>query len=267
MNCSNIADLSQLLVFSAIEQAFYLTLLQDFNSHQQASFCVYSGHGVAALRNHLNAQFFANQAGSDDASTRRGSGSSTSSITVPGGSSPPPPISTRQLNDLQISPATFPAYRRGSAPASRDGNSHLGSAFASATPNFLTPSTSSMPGSYHSSRSARGSRESSASPIPDTEERPRPAGPRNPFTANRASTGNIYARTYMASMLPVGDRDRNEENATRLNGRGSGGWNEARFEEATRMRRVSEITPSSPLRWVADVVGWRAEEGPRGERR
>ncbi|KAL7420162.1 SCF ubiquitin ligase complex subunit [Cryptotrichosporon argae] len=64
----------------------------DFNAHQQASFCVFSGHGVVALRKHLNKRAAPRQESEDGTSTRRGSdASSMSSSTIPGpGGSPAP---------------------------------------------------------------------------------------------------------------------------------------------------------------------------------
>lgn len=238
---------------------------QEFNEHQQAAFCVYSGHGVTALRNYLNARQTANQAGSDDASTRRGSGSSTSSITVPGGGSgtpPPLPPVTRHLH--QVEPYV---HRRGSSTALRENLPHpgLGTAFATNTPNFL-----SMPGAYSQNttryQAQRVSRDSSTSTssVPDTEERLRPAGPRYPGSVsgsgsgsawvNRASTGNIYARQPGES-----------------SGTGTGTGTDHARGSTSQTRRSSEVGASSPLRWVAGMVGWRGGvgegEGPKGERR
>lgn len=197
-----------------------------------------------------------NQAGSDDASTRRDSGSSTSSITVPGSASPPLP-SARQLHNIQTTSSSS-VHRRGSAPALREGGQPgLGTAFASPTPNFLSPTTT-MPGSYLP-RSNRASRNSSTSSVPDIDDRPRPAGPRGPSASRTPSVGTIYARmpnTAMASGSGGGTT------SWIRNGSGAGSTSE--------MRRASELSSSSPLRWVADMVGWhpgQEEEGPRGERR
>ena len=229
---------------------FLSNSFQEFNAHQQSSFCVYSGHGITALRNHLNSQSAANQGGSDDASTRRGSGSSTSSITVPGGSSPPPVA--RHLQHIQSSSSSV--NRRGSAPALRDRSPlpGLNTAFASSTPNFLSP-IPIMPGSYHLSRSARGSRNSSTSSVPEFEERPRPTGPRFPTSPTRPIMGSTQGRIPTTS-LAIDRIDAGSRN-------GSRGANDAGGSS------------SSPLRWVAGMVGWGGTIGeddglpPRGERR
>lgn len=71
--------------------AFRTSRLQKFCRHpptglndgQRADFCVYSGPGVAALRNHLNTEH-AGQYMSDASSGRRSSRSSSSSVTIPG---------------------------------------------------------------------------------------------------------------------------------------------------------------------------------------
>ena len=61
---------------------------QDFTEHQATAFCVYSGHGITALRNYLNAQQIASAGAgaTSDSSTRRDSLSSTSSLTAGAGS-------------------------------------------------------------------------------------------------------------------------------------------------------------------------------------
>ncbi|WVF66363.1 hypothetical protein IAT40_001103 [Kwoniella sp. CBS 6097] len=137
----------------------------NFNEHQRAAFCVFSGHKVDELRRYLNESYLCSGPESDDTSTRRGSSSSTSSITVPGGGSPPP---STQVQGQTSSTSTY-VFRRGSAPVLRDRDQHYNNgiglaapglpstAFAAPTPNFLSP-TMEFP-----SRSAgrNGSRNSS----------------------------------------------------------------------------------------------------------
>lgn len=140
---------------------------QDFNEHQQKSFCVFSGDGIRQLRNHLNTQMFTLV--SDDGSTRsnrRDSESSSSSGAAEEGDASelhearPRPGAGRLAGHLTLdtvasrhrdhSPGTFStlAARRSSAQPSRDRPSrssfdsdHTGleTALASATPNFLSP--------------------------------------------------------------------------------------------------------------------------------
>nr|XP_019048410.1 hypothetical protein I302_02181 [Kwoniella bestiolae CBS 10118]OCF27340.1 hypothetical protein I302_02181 [Kwoniella bestiolae CBS 10118] len=141
----------------------------NFNDHQRAAFCVFSGHKVDELRRYLNEVYLASINGgggieSDSTSTRRNSGSSsTSSITVPGTSSPPFVLS-HQWNEHQHSTNTGYIYRRGSAPTLRsntDSNNISvpglpSMAFASPTPNFLTPPqpSSSTFASHRNNRSS-----------------------------------------------------------------------------------------------------------------
>ncbi|WWC85522.1 uncharacterized protein L201_000386 [Kwoniella dendrophila CBS 6074] len=155
---------------------------ENFNEHQRAAFCVFSGHKVDELRRYLNEVYMISSIESDSTSTRRNSGSSsTSSITIPGTSSSPPafllpdqnhpchpnsswqPSTSNGNNYIQINgpnPSEVAVnngyvYRRGSAPALRNHGISLGGdnsiqnvsvpglpsmAFASPTPNFLTPS-------------------------------------------------------------------------------------------------------------------------------
>ncbi|WVQ93980.1 hypothetical protein IAU59_001058 [Kwoniella sp. CBS 9459] len=115
----------------------------NFNEHQRAAFCVFSGHKVDELRRFLNESYLCSGLESDDTSTRRGSSSSTSSITLPGGGSPP--LSAPGQNQA----ASGYVFRRGSAPILRDReyNNGLGLAapglpsgmFTSPAPNFLSP--------------------------------------------------------------------------------------------------------------------------------
>lgn len=77
-------SLSGIPAFKTVElQRYSRTPPEDLNEGQRSSFCVYSGPGIAALRNYLNASL-PSQELSDASSGRRSSGSSTSSITIPG---------------------------------------------------------------------------------------------------------------------------------------------------------------------------------------
>lgn len=74
---------------------------QEYGPAQRESFCVYSGHGITALRNHLNLMSSA-QINTSDEGSRRDSTSSQSSLTLPGTFTPP-------HHSVQPNPAN-PAY-------------------------------------------------------------------------------------------------------------------------------------------------------------
>lgn len=78
---------------------------QNFTIHQRASFCVYSGSGVVALRNYLNAQAIGNEV-SDESSARRSSASSSSSVVLPG-----PPVSSTAHSWIGVQDRRFTAER------------------------------------------------------------------------------------------------------------------------------------------------------------
>ncbi|KAK8844582.1 hypothetical protein IAR55_006429 [Kwoniella newhampshirensis] len=131
---------------------------ENFNDHQRAAFCVFSGEHVTALRKYLNEHLLA--AGLEsDVSTRRGSGSSSSSITIPGGPSPPPYHIPVQPPSSTYSPSLI--FRRGSVPIlrDRDRDSRLPglptAAFVNG-PNFLSPTLSLPPPSPQGSRNGAG---------------------------------------------------------------------------------------------------------------
>lgn len=80
-------SLSGIPAFKTAElQRFCRAPPDGLNDGQRGSFCVYSGPGVAALRNYLNSQVTGPEL-SDASSGRRSSASSTSSITIPGSAS------------------------------------------------------------------------------------------------------------------------------------------------------------------------------------
>ncbi|WWD22868.1 hypothetical protein CI109_107363 [Kwoniella shandongensis] len=133
---------------------------KNFNQHQRSAFCVYSGDNVTKLRNYLNEHLLAAGLESDN-STRRDSASSTSSITIPGGPSPPPFIPAQGQPVSSSSPSLI--YRRGSVPilrSDRDREAQVPglptAAFTTATPNFLSPTLSSLPPSSPLTRSSGG---------------------------------------------------------------------------------------------------------------
>lgn len=84
---------------------------QNFTPHQRSSFCVYSGPGVVALRNYLNAQAMGSDA-SDGSSVRRSSASSSSSVVLPG-----PPVSNTAASWIGVQDRRFTAERAEAAEA------------------------------------------------------------------------------------------------------------------------------------------------------
>ncbi|ORY30822.1 hypothetical protein BCR39DRAFT_466339 [Naematelia encephala] len=238
-------SLTGIPVFKTSEfQQFCRPAPADFNEHQQSAFCVFSGHGVHALRHYLNAIQVNDIARSDDGSTRRGSDSSTSSITVPGGSSP------RVVSNPFHVPGTFISSRRSSAPVD---NPSLGPgvpemAFVRQSPNFLAPegrSTNLNVNVFRPLGAAAGrSRDSSASSI-DTRERP--GGPRGPHS---------YAPTTGPSSRGLSTRRSMDVGGSRSPGRMDG-------------ESVPMSSSGSRLRWVADMVGWSsgASSGDDTQRR
>ncbi|OCF33098.1 hypothetical protein I317_01898 [Kwoniella heveanensis CBS 569] len=126
-------------------QKYCRTPPSNFNEHQRAAFCVFSGHKVDELRRYLNEAYLCSSLESDDESTRRGSSSSNSSIAIPGGGSLPSPA------QAQAQASAGYIFRRGSAPALRDRDHHYqnglalaapglpSTVFAAPTPNFLSP--------------------------------------------------------------------------------------------------------------------------------
>ncbi|WVR03260.1 hypothetical protein IAU60_000251 [Kwoniella sp. DSM 27419] len=133
----------------------------NFNEHQRATFCVFSGHKVDELRRYLNESYLTAGLDSDDTSyPRRGSGSSTSSVTLAGESTPPLPMSGGT------------GFRRGSAPVLRGDQGGIHTAFAAPTPNFLSPALTAnvAPRAHWTNRTGRdglGSGVSARSPIPE----------------------------------------------------------------------------------------------------
>ncbi|WWD06057.1 hypothetical protein V865_004142 [Kwoniella europaea PYCC6329] len=254
----------------------------NFTDHQRSAFCVFSGNRVDELRRYLNEVYFVSINGgveSDSTSTRRNSGSSsTSSITVPGTSSPPF-IHNHHQHQHHTNTSTNHThgyvYRRGSAPALRS-SSNIDNisaqvpglpsmAFATPTPNFLTPpvhdSSSSrshrsvghgIPSRMRENHGGGGgvsmnesSREASASSTDERRsnrvrshrerDRDRPIGPRDRSGEN-TSISNGAERT---TTMPGGLWDRNEG--------GEQGNNDA--------RRVSGSASGLGMRWF----GWRGD--------
>lgn len=85
---------------------------QEYGPAQRESFCVYSGHGITALRNHLNALSAPPLTTSDEGS-RRDSTSSQSSLTLPGTYSPPHPHqhqNSHQQSHHSVQRSDHPSY-------------------------------------------------------------------------------------------------------------------------------------------------------------
>lgn len=294
----------------------------DFNEHQSNSFCVFSGAGIAALRNHLNSQMFTMT--SDDGSTRRHSASSSSSDTADGPtlrrvsaalpramqettqastshSHAPGLHSDRNVID---SPTTFStlAARRASAPLNPDRTASrrfprtvvdtnvesLNSAFASAMPNFLSPtpspSTSSTPrrarnrdrdrdGLRLEDRRMPGSFSNSAvSSLADDDtyairiSRPLPSLPSPPahMSSSAAELARSRAQRSGASRQSHFYVDDSREGRQ---SRGSSSsrsgtirqWDDNRQEDGPARRQGEAGSSGSPLRWMAGFVGWGSE--------
>ena len=221
---------------------------KDLNSHQQASFCVFSGHGIAALRNHLNAQQAAKTVGSDS-STRRGSCSSQSSITVPG--APSPPYLARQFQAQWAElhrdgvypgeagaggggPAERPApvFRFVSRPVARpvarypttDNPALSSSAFVSSTPSF---------------GAIQGQDDAATEDEERRRERSRPRFPRDQYGYD--DTRRVASASASGSTSATRLRARMSRDAERGEGRDRG---------------ESEGRAAAPFRWMASTFGW-----------
>ncbi|BEI86144.1 hypothetical protein CcaverHIS002_0604310 [Cutaneotrichosporon cavernicola] len=107
INCFKVPELQQ----------FCRAAPENFTIHQRASFCVFSGSGVASLRNYLNAQAVGSD-GPEGTSARGGSGPSSSSIVLAG-----PPVSSTAAQWIGVQDRRF-VEDPATESSSREGTRH-----------------------------------------------------------------------------------------------------------------------------------------------